>query len=142
MKLLWGALLCATAAFAQNFAAIDDTINAGIQQGKIPGAVLVIGHDGKIVYEKVYGERALVPQPEPMTLDTIFDCASLTKVIATTSSVMKLFEQGKFRLNDRVTQYIPEFQGGRSDITNRNQKTHNTKKQPNHTQKPPRSGYI
>jgi len=52
-----------------------------------------------------------------MTMDTIFDCASLTKVIATTSSLMKLFEEGKFRLNDKVTDYIPEFQGGKSDIT-------------------------
>jgi uncharacterized protein YbbC (DUF1343 family)/CubicO group peptidase (beta-lactamase class C family) len=141
MKLLWCALLCATAAFAQNFAAIDDTINAGIEQGKIPGAVLVIGHDGKIVYEKVYGERALVPQPEPMTLDTIFDCASLTKVIATTSSVMKLFEQGKFRLNDKITDYIPEFQGGKSEITIRNLMTHFSGLQPDVPLVPAWSGY-
>ena len=59
-----------------------------------------------------------------MTVDTIFDCASLTKVIATTSSLMKLFEQGRFRLNDKVTDYIPEFQGGKSDITLRNLFTH------------------
>ena len=59
-----------------------------------------------------------------MTVDTIFDLASLTKVVATTSSLMKLFEEGKFRLNDRVTQYLPEFQGGKSDITIRNLFTH------------------
>ena len=52
-----------------------------------------------------------------MTLDTIFDAASLTKVIATTSCLMKLFEQGKLRLNDPVTEYLPEFQGGHSPIT-------------------------
>jgi uncharacterized protein YbbC (DUF1343 family)/CubicO group peptidase (beta-lactamase class C family) len=141
MKLLWCAALCATAVYAQNFAAIDDAINGGIQQGKIPGAVLVIGHEGKIVYEKVYGERALVPQPEPMTLDTIFDCASLTKVIATTSSLMKLFEQGKFRLNDKITDYIPEFQGGKSDITIRNLMTHFSGLQPDVPLVPAWSGY-
>ena len=59
-----------------------------------------------------------------MTVDTIFDCASLTKVIATTSSLMKLFEEGKFRLNDKITDYIPEFQGGKSDITVRDLLTH------------------
>ena len=84
------------------------------------GAVLVVGHNGQVVYRKAYGKRALVPQPETMTVDTVFDCASLTKVIATTSSMMKLFEQGKFRLNDKVTDYIPEFQGGKSEITLRN----------------------
>jgi CubicO group peptidase (beta-lactamase class C family) len=59
-----------------------------------------------------------------MTVDTIFDLASLTKVVATTSSLMKLFEEGKFRLNDRVTQYLPEFQEGKSEITIRNLFTH------------------
>ena len=84
----------------------------------------MVGHNGRVVYRKAYGQRAVVPQVESMTADTIFDCASLTKVIATTSSLMKLFEQGKFRLNDKVTDYIPEFQGGKSDITLRNLFTH------------------
>ena len=86
--------------------------------------MLVVGHDGRIVYRKAYGRRALFPRREAMTADTIFDLASLTKVIATTPSLMKLFEQGKFRLNDKITDYIPEFQGGRSDITIRNLFTH------------------
>ena len=89
-----------------------------------PGAVVLIGHDGQVVYRKAYGKRALVPAPEAMTVDTIFDLASLTKVIATTPSLMKLFEQGRFRLNDKITDYIPEFQGGKSDITIRNLFTH------------------
>ena len=99
-------------------------MNLAIEQGRLPGAVLVVGHDGKIVYRKAYGKRALVPTPETMTTDTIFDIASLTKVVATTSSLMKLFEQGKFRLNDKITDYIPEFQDGHSDITIRNLFTH------------------
>src|SRR4051812_32474349 len=140
MKLLWCAALCATAVFAQSYSAIDDSINLAIQEGKLPGAVVLIGHNGKLVYEKAYGKRALIPQPEAMTLDTIFDCASLTKVIATTSSLMKLFEQGRFRLNDKITDYIPEFQGGKSDITIRNLFTHFSGLAPDVSLKPEWSG--
>src|SRR5689334_928398 len=98
MKLLLCAALAARA-FAQTFAgsaALDATVNQAIEEGRIPGAVLIVGHNGEIVHRQAYGKRALEPTPEPMTLDTIFDCASLTKVIATTSSMMKLFEQGRF----------------------------------------------
>ena len=127
MKVLCCAALAAAALSAQTFAgsqALDAAINLAIEQGRLPGAVLIVGQDGKIVYRKAYGKRALVPAPEPMTVDTIFDIASLTKVVATTPSLMKLFEQGKFRLNDKITDYIPEFQGGHSDITIRNLFTH------------------
>src|SRR5260370_42550073 len=96
----------------------------------MPGDVLVVGHDGKVVYRKACGKRALVPQTEAMTLDTVFDCASLTKVVATTSSLMKLFQEGRFRLSDKVTDYIPEFQGGKSDITLRQLFTHFSGLQP------------
>ncbi len=98
MKLFFcAALACALS--AQTFSggpALDQAINDAIAQGRLPGAVLLIGHDGQVVYRKAYGRRAEVPQPENMTLDTVFDLASLTKVIATTSSMMKLFEQGKY----------------------------------------------
>src|SRR5579872_7424184 len=97
--------------------ALDAEIEEAIGRGELPGAVLIVGHDGRIVHRKAYGNRAVVPDIEQMTLDTIFDCASLTKVVATTSALMRLYEQGKFGLNDRVTQYIPEFMGGKSDIT-------------------------
>src|SRR5206468_3417177 len=85
--------------------------------------------------------RALVPRLEAMTTDTIFDCASLTKVVATTSSMMKLLEAGKFRLNDKVTDYLPEFQGGKSDVTIRNLFTHFSGLQPDVPLKPEWSGY-
>lgn len=127
MKVLWCAALAAATLSAQSFAgsqALDNAINLAIEQGRLPGAVLIIGHNGQIVYRKAYGKRALIPTPETMTADTIFDIASLTKVVATTPSLMKLFEQGKFRLNDKITEYIPEFQGGHSDITIRNLFTH------------------
>ena len=144
MKLLWCAALAAASLSAQTFAgapALDEVINQAIAQDRLPGAVLVVGHNGQIVYRKAYGKRALVPQAETMTLDTIFDCASVTKVIATTSSLMRLFEQGKFRLNDKVTDYIPEFQGGKSDITLRNLFTHFSGLQPDVPLKPEWMGY-
>jgi uncharacterized protein YbbC (DUF1343 family)/CubicO group peptidase (beta-lactamase class C family) len=144
MNLLLCALLAAGAACAQTFSAspsLDQAVEQAIQEGRIPGAVLLIGHNGQIVHRKAYGKRALVPTPEPMTVDTIFDLASLTKVVATTSSLMKLFEEGKFRLNDRVTQYMPEFQDGKSDLTIRNLFTHFSGMPPDLILNPPWSGY-
>ena len=144
MKLPWCAALAAVSLSAQTFAgaqALDEAINQAIAQDRLPGAVLLVGHNGQIVYRKAYGKRALVPRPEAMTLDTIFDCASLTKVIATTPSLMKLFEQGKFRLSDKVTDYIPEFQEGKSDITLRDLFTHFSGLQPDVPLKPEWTGY-
>lgn len=109
---------------ANTYAPVDAIINQAVDTGLIPGGVLVIGHNGQVIYRKAYGSRALIPRREPMTIDTIFDAASLTKVIATTPSVMKLFEAGKIRLDDPVTKYLPEFQGGKSDITIRLLMTH------------------
>lgn len=104
---------------------VDSIINQAIADGNIPGAVLIVGHDGKVAYRKAYGNRALEPRREPMTLDTIFDVASLTKVIATTTAVMQLVEQGKIRLNDPLAKYLPEFaQNGKEDITIRQLLTH------------------
>ena len=97
---------------------LDPIIDDAIAQQQIPGAVLIIGHDGREVYRKAYGSRAIEPQREAMTLDTVFDCASLTKVIATTSAIMQLWEQGKFRMNDPLAKYLPDFgQNGKQDIT-------------------------
>jgi uncharacterized protein YbbC (DUF1343 family) len=137
-------LLCALPAFAQTFSAspqLDAVIEQAIHDDRIPGAVLIVGHAGEIVHRKAYGRRAVAPQAEAMTVDTIFDCASLTKVIATTSSLMKLFEQGKLRLDDRVTEYLPEFQGGKSAITIRNLMTHFSGMRPDLDLKPAWSGY-
>src|SRR5579863_875426 len=122
-------------------ASLDAAVDAAVRDGLIPGAVLVIGHDGKIVHRKAYGNRALVPQREAMTSDTIFDIASLTKVVATTPAIMKLFEQGKIRINDPVTTYLAEFQGGKSDITIRDLMTHFSGLRPDLDLKPAWSGY-
>src|SRR5579864_1108499 len=105
--------------------AVDAVIQQAIADNNIPGAVLIVGHDGKVIYRKAYGHRSLEPKRELMTLDTIFDLASLTKVIATTTAVMQLMEQGKVRMNDPVAKYIPEFaQNGKDDITVRQLLTH------------------
>jgi len=147
MKVAWLgiAMLFTQAAQAQEtFSAsptLDAVVEAAVRDGLIPGAVLLIGHDGKIVHRKAYGNRALVPQREPMTADTIFDIASLTKVVATTPALMKLFEQGKLRINDPVTAYLPEFQGGRSDITVRDLLTHFSGMRPDLDLEPPWTGY-
>ena len=111
------------AAFSQTsldsrLSVLDPIVNDAIAQHQIPGAVLIVGHDGQIVYRKAYGSVALEPRREAMTLDAIFDCASLTKVLATTTAIMQLWEQGKFRMNDPVAKYLPEFgQNGKQDIT-------------------------
>lgn len=138
-------LACAACLWAQDSypaaGALDTQIEQAVHDELIPGAVLLIGHDGQIVYRKAYGERALIPKRETMTLDTVFDAASLTKVIATTSCMMKLVEEGKVRISDPVTKYLPEFQGGHSDITVRNLMTHFSGLRPDLDLKPAWSGY-
>jgi uncharacterized protein YbbC (DUF1343 family)/CubicO group peptidase (beta-lactamase class C family) len=152
MKLLLAAALTCAASFAQTFhgaaaqafqgaQAIDTAINQAIREDRIPGAVVLIGHDGKVVYRKAYGSRSLVPSKEPMTIDTVFDIASLTKVVATTSCMMKLFEEGRVWIDDRVTTYLPEFQGGQSPITIRDLMTHFSGLRPDLDLEPPWSGY-
>ena len=105
--------------------AIEPLVRHDIEQKRLPGAVVLIGVGDRIVYQKAIGDRALVPAREPMTLDTIFDLASLTKIVATTTSVMLLIEQGKLRLIDRVSTFIPGFERyGKADITVRHLLTH------------------
>ena len=107
------------------FRQIDRIVEGGIAAKKFPGAVVIAGHNGHIVFQKAYGNRTLTPQPEAMTEDTIFDVASLTKVLATAPAVMQLYQQGRFRLNDPVAQYLPEFAAnGKQDITIRQLLTH------------------
>jgi len=90
-----------------------------------PGAVVVVGQGDRILYEKAFGFRATVPAEEPMTLDTVFDLASLTKVVATTTAVMTLIEDGRLRLNDPVAAHIPGFERyNKGSITIRHLLTH------------------
>lgn len=89
---------------------IDALVEKDIADKKLPGAVVLVGHKGKIVFRKAYGNRSLTPTVEKMTVDTIFDVASLTKPIATATGVMMLVERGQIRLNDTIGKFIPEIQ--------------------------------
>jgi uncharacterized protein YbbC (DUF1343 family)/CubicO group peptidase (beta-lactamase class C family) len=120
---------------------LDSAINRAVRENKIPGAVVLVGHGGHVVYRKAYGYRALLPVKERMTVDTIFDIASLTKIVATTSAAMKLVEEGKLRVDDPVTAYLPEFQGGKSSITVRDLMTHFSGLRPDLDLEPAWSGY-
>ena len=104
---------------------LDTLVEDAIRDGRLPGAVVVVGHAGEIVYERAFGARAVDGPPEAMTPDTIFDLASLTKVVATTTSVMILVEEGRLRLRDRVATYLPEFSShGKDRITIEHLLTH------------------
>ncbi|HUB30380.1 MAG TPA: serine hydrolase [Terracidiphilus sp.] len=107
------------------FDALDMVMEAAVAQHKIPGGVLLVGHNGQIVYRKAFGLRSEEPTREAMTVDTIFDLASLTKCIATTTAMMQLMEEGRVRLNDPVSAYLPDFaQNGKNQITVRELMTH------------------
>ena len=95
---------------AEKLGQIDAIVEKDIADKKLPGAVVIIGRKGKIVYRKAFGNRALVPNVEKMTIDTIFDVASLTKPIATATSIMILVERGQLRLNDTIGKFIPEIE--------------------------------
>ncbi len=100
------------------FARIDEVVNQALKRGDCPGAVVLVAHKGQVVYRKAFGLRAKQPAETPMTLDTIFDLASLTKPIATASSILLLVEQGKLSVTDRVAKHLPEFAAhGKEKIT-------------------------
>ena len=94
---------------------IDAVVAESIKNKELPGAVVLAGHRGRVVWRKAYGSRAVEPQREAMTTDTIFDLASLTKVVATATSIMILVERGEVRLNDPAVKFIPEMKGGGRD---------------------------
>ena len=96
----------------EKLAEMDRAIERAIAEKRLPGGVLWFEHAGAS-YHRAYGNRALVPSVEPMTEDTIFDAASLTKVVACAPAVMLLIERGKLKLDDLVQTYIPDFKGGR-----------------------------
>ena len=89
--------------------AIDRLVAEALAQGKLPGCVVAIGRADGLVYSKAFGFRALLPVKEPMTLDTIFDVASLTKPVATAAALMVLADQGEIDLDQKAARYLPEF---------------------------------
>lgn len=120
---------------------LDTLVEGAIQEGRIPGAVLTVGWKGEIVHRRAYGKRAIEPDDEPMTLDTIFDCASLTKVVATASCLMRLYEAGAFRFEDDIRQWIPEFRATEAAITLGDLATHFSGLQPDVPLEPEWRGY-
>lgn len=101
----------------------DAVISEAIDDGTIPGAVLCVVKGDEISFLKAYGNRAVTPDVEPMTTETVFDLASLSKCVSTTLSFMQLVERGYVRLSDPVNRYIPDFKG---DINIRHLMTHSS----------------
>ena len=123
-------------------ARIDALVEEAIRAKRLPGAVVLVGRGDAVAYLKAYGHRALVPAVEPMTLDTIFDLASLTKVVATTTSAMILIEEGRLRLSDAVAAFIPGFERyGKGPITIRHLLTHTSGLRPDIDLADPWSGH-
>lgn len=100
------------------FAAIDHMVEHHIGLGNLPGAAVLVGHQDAIAFEKAYGNRSVEPEVEAMTPETVFDLASLTKVVATTPAVMLLVQKGRLKLDDPVSKYLPAFgQAGKMKVT-------------------------
>src|SRR5438874_13781114 len=93
----------------EKLARIDAAVDAAIQKGGCPGAVVLVVHGDEVVFRKAYGNRAVQPEAVAMTPDTVFDLASLTKPVATATSIHLLVEQGKLRYSDPVAAHWPAF---------------------------------
>src|SRR5947209_3671074 len=103
---------------AERLAQIDQVVQQAIERKETPGAVVLVGRRGRVVWRRAYGARAVEPAREGMTTDTIFDLASLTKIVATATSIMILVERGQVRLNDPLVRYLPEMKGaGAEQVT-------------------------
>lgn len=119
---------------------LDQAVGQAMKEGKLPGGVLWLQH-GEAVYRKTYGSRSVDPQREAMTEDTVFDAASLTKVIATTPAIMKLVESGKVEVDAPVARYIPAFEAHeKRQVTIRHLMTHTSGLRPGLSLKDPWEG--
>src|SRR5262249_11699044 len=110
---------------APSFDAIAPLVDAAIGRRELPGAVILVGRGDAVLFHNAFGQRSVQPAAEAMTEDTVFDLASVTKVVATTTSVMQLVEAGRIRLNDPVSRFVPDFSHyGKDGITIRHLLTH------------------
>ncbi len=98
---------------------VDKIINNSIDSKEIPGAVIAVVKDGKMAYIKAYGNKSVYPEIQKMEINTVFDLASVSKCLGTTLSFMQLVEQGRVRLTDNVSMYIPGFMGYKDSVTGR-----------------------
>lgn len=104
---------------------IDALVSQALAERRMPGAVVIVGRRSGVVFQRAYGQRALLPAPLPMTLDTIFDLASLTKPIVTATLIQHLIESKRLRMDDAVSEHIAEFGAhGKHDVTIRQLLTH------------------
>jgi serine-type D-Ala-D-Ala carboxypeptidase len=104
---------------------VESALNRAVEEGVIPGAAVVARRGADIAFEGAFGFRQTVPERSPMKLDTVFDLSSLTKALATSVAVMMLARDGKFRLDDRVTRFFPDFGvHGKTTITFRHLLAH------------------
>jgi uncharacterized protein YbbC (DUF1343 family) len=124
-RLLLAAPAAAPDSTESALAPIAELVSHDVAAGTLPGAVVVVGHEGRVVYRKAFGRRSSTPPSRSMTSDTIFDLASLTKPIATATAVMQLVEEGRLGLDDPVAKYWPQFAAhGKARITVRDLLTH------------------
>jgi uncharacterized protein YbbC (DUF1343 family) len=121
---------------------LNTVIPSQLAAGGVPGAVVIVGHEGKIIYRQAFGQRMVSPQVLPMTTDTIFDIASLTKVVATTTAIMQLADAGKIDLDKPVAAYWSAFgANGKSRVTIRHLLTHSSGLRADINPKCPWNGY-
>jgi uncharacterized protein YbbC (DUF1343 family)/CubicO group peptidase (beta-lactamase class C family) len=126
----------------QQLSPISDLVKKEVREGRIPGAVVLVGDREKVFYRRAFGFRELTPQRLPMTLDTIFDIASLTKVVATTTAIMQLAQEGKLSIDAPAATYWPEFGvNGKSLITVKELLTHYSGLRPDLSLDRPWEGY-
>lgn len=100
---------------SQQLVRMDELLSAAVEEKNIPGAVVLVGRKGRIVYRKAFGESQRVPESRPMHVSTLFDLASITKPVVTATSIMILVEKGEIHLRDKVKSYIPEFAAFREE---------------------------
>jgi len=91
------------------FRPVEEAFKEAVAQGVFPGAVVLVGKAGGVVFERAFGSRSVVPEKSPLLLEMIFDLASLTKPLATTLAILQLVREKKIRLDDRVTRFFPNF---------------------------------
>ena len=102
----------------ESLSQIDDVVGTGLVEGEMAGCVVCVGRQGKIAYLKAYGYRQIEPEEIEMTIDTVFDMASITKPVATATSAMLLVQRGSLKLSDRVAEHLSEFaQNGKDQVT-------------------------
>jgi len=110
-----------------DFTRVDEIILSAIKDNAFPGAVVIVSKDGEVIYEKAFGHLTYDDTSATVTLNTIYDIASLTKVIATTTAVMICYDKNLFSLSEPVAKYIPEFaQNGKENVTISNLLIHNS----------------